>query len=285
TIVDKSKSVKSVLMQLFQSAGNTSIEGIDTTNACYGGTNALFNSINWVESSYWDGRYALVVAADIAVYKSGAARPTGGAGAIAMLVGPDAPIVFDQGLRATHMEHVWDFYKPDLHSEYPEVDGPLSNMCYLKALDTCYNRYLDKLVHKNSSKMSTTPPATPSTPTSSFSTTTSPNLDTAADYFVFHSPYTKLVQKSFARLAYNDFLRNTSPTSSNPDFEKFKSVKLDQSYTNRDLEKAFMELTKQSFQNKVGPSLTCAKMCGNMYCGSLYAGLVSLLANVTSEEL
>lgn len=42
------------------------------------------------------------------------------------------------------MEHAYDFYKPDLHSEYPTVDGPLSNMCYLKAVDMCYNRYLDK---------------------------------------------------------------------------------------------------------------------------------------------
>ena len=56
TIVDKSKSVKSVLMQLFADSDNTDIEGIDTTNACYGGTNALFNSINWIESSAWDGR-------------------------------------------------------------------------------------------------------------------------------------------------------------------------------------------------------------------------------------
>lgn len=57
TIVDKSKSVKSVLMQLFKSSGNTDVEGIDTTNACYGGTNALFNSVNWIESSSWDGNY------------------------------------------------------------------------------------------------------------------------------------------------------------------------------------------------------------------------------------
>ena len=48
------------------------------------------------------------------------------------------------GLRSTHMEHAYDFYKPDLHSEYPTVDGPLSNMCYLKAVDMCYNKYLDK---------------------------------------------------------------------------------------------------------------------------------------------
>lgn len=57
TIIDKSKSVKTALMQLFQKQGNTDIEGIDTTNACYGGTNALFNSVNWVESSSWDGKF------------------------------------------------------------------------------------------------------------------------------------------------------------------------------------------------------------------------------------
>jgi hypothetical protein len=57
TIIDKSKSVKSVLMSLFGT--NTNIEGVDTTNACYGGTNALFNSINWLESSSYDGRYVL----------------------------------------------------------------------------------------------------------------------------------------------------------------------------------------------------------------------------------
>jgi hydroxymethylglutaryl-CoA synthase len=55
TIIDKSKSVKTVLMQLFEDSGNFNVEGIDTTNACYGGTAALFNAINWIESSSWDG--------------------------------------------------------------------------------------------------------------------------------------------------------------------------------------------------------------------------------------
>ena len=36
-----------------------------------------------------------------------------------MLVGPDAPIVFERSLTATHMANVYDFYKPDLASEYP----------------------------------------------------------------------------------------------------------------------------------------------------------------------
>ena len=59
TIIDKSKSTKSVLMQLFMDSGNTDVEGVDTTNACYGGTSALFNAVNWVESSSWDGKWSV----------------------------------------------------------------------------------------------------------------------------------------------------------------------------------------------------------------------------------
>lgn len=35
---------------------------------------------------------------DIAVYAKGNARPTGGAGACALLIGPNAPLVFEAGL-------------------------------------------------------------------------------------------------------------------------------------------------------------------------------------------
>ncbi|KAJ3041263.1 hypothetical protein HDV00_009656 [Rhizophlyctis rosea] len=263
TIIDKSKSVKSTLMQLFADSGNTDIEGIDTTNACYGGTNALFNSINWIESSSWDGRYALVVAGDIAVYKNGGARPTGGAGIVAMLLGADAPLVFDRGVRATHMEHVYDFYKPDLHSEYPEVDGQLSNVCYLKALDTVYNRYLERV--------------------SKVEGITNPSVD-SFDYFCLHTPYSKLVQKSVGRLAFNDFLRNPD-AEQYAAFEQFKGLDLASTYGNRDTEKAFVAYTKNTFNTKVVPSLLAAKNLGNTYTGSVYGGLASLVSEIPSEQL
>lgn len=49
----------------------------------------------------FSGRFALVVAADIAVYDKGdqenaSARPTGGAGAVALLIGPCAPLVVER---------------------------------------------------------------------------------------------------------------------------------------------------------------------------------------------
>jgi hydroxymethylglutaryl-CoA synthase len=134
SLIDKSKSVKTVIMQLFEESGNSDVEGVSSTNACYGGTAALFNSVDWIESSSCDGRLAMVVCADIAVYEPGPARPTGGVGAVAMLIGPNASIVLERGLRASRFAHNYDFYKPDLTSPYPIVDGQLSVKCYLQVL-------------------------------------------------------------------------------------------------------------------------------------------------------
>ncbi|XP_032826628.1 hydroxymethylglutaryl-CoA synthase, cytoplasmic-like [Petromyzon marinus] len=271
TLVDKSKSVKTVLMQLFEESGNTDVEGIDTTNACYGGTAALFNAANWVESSAWDGRFALVVAGDIAVYATGSARPTGGAGAVAMLVGPNAPLVIERGLRATHMQHAYDFYKPDMLSEYPVVDGKLSIRCYLNALDRCYHTYRRKAQaqwQKDGVERHFT--------LADF------------DHMVFHSPYCKLVQKSVARLALNDFLSEpSSDTEQGPyaGLDAFRTVKLEDTYFDRDVEKAFMKASSETFVQKTQPSLLVSNLNGNMYTPSVYGCLASLLAQNCAQAL
>lgn len=215
TLIDKSKSVKSTLMSLFEKSGNTDIEGVDNVNACFGGTAALFNAINWIESSYWDGRFAIVVMADIALYAKGNARPTGGAGAVAFLVGPNAPLVFERGLRVTHICHAYDFYKPVMDSEYPIVDGKLSVICYLNALDKCYQLFKKKF--KNLAQFNLLNDLNNNDSTHNNQTF---NLNSASA-FLFHSPYCKLVQKSFARLLWNDFLENQILNDSES-LEKFK---------------------------------------------------------------
>ena len=101
TAVDLSKASKTFLMDLFAAAGNTDVEGVDSKNACYGSTAALFNAVNWVESTSWDGRNALVVCGDIAIYAEGSGRPSGGAGACAMLIGPNAPLALERKFTIT----------------------------------------------------------------------------------------------------------------------------------------------------------------------------------------
>ncbi|KAF5293022.1 hypothetical protein FQA39_LY13791 [Lamprigera yunnana] len=266
TIIDKSKSVKSVLMQLFEPYGVTDLDGLDTTNACYGGTAALFNAISWVESSAWNNRYAIVVTADIAIYAEGPARPTGGAGAVAMLIGPNAPLVIDRYVRATYMKHVYDFYKPDFTTEYPIVDGKLSIQCYLHALDTCYQSYCERAAKQNGS---------------------SPIDLNYFNYILFHTPFCKLVQKSVGRLALNDFLKTSPDVISQlyPGLDNFKNLDLAKSYFDKDVEKAFVTVSKGTFVKKTEPSLFIANLIGNMYTASLYGGLVSILINQSIEQL
>ncbi|KAJ5760972.1 hypothetical protein N7520_008128 [Penicillium odoratum] len=270
TLLDKSKSVKTVLMQLFAPHGNTNIEGVDNVNACYGGTNAVFNSINWLESSAWDGRDAVVVCGDIALYAAGAARPTGGAGCVAMLIGPDAPIVFEPGLRASYMTHAYDFYKPDLTSEYPVVDGHFSLKCYTEAVDACYKAYdvREKVLKANQNG---TNGATDESQTA---------LD-RFEYLLFHAPTCKLVQKSYARMLYNDYLANPSHSAFAEVAPELRDLDYAASLSDKAVEKTFMALTKKRFADRVSPGLQVALLCGNMYTATVWAGLASLLSHVT----
>ncbi|KAF3938203.1 hypothetical protein ABW19_dt0203105 [Dactylella cylindrospora] len=277
TLLDKSKSVKSVLMQLFAPSGNTNIEGIDTINACYGGTNALFNAVNWIESSAWDGRNAIVVAGDIALYKKGAARPTGGAGAVAMLVGPDAKLVLEPGKRGSYMSHAYDFYKPDFHSEYPYVDGHFSLRCYTEAVDACYKAY-------NKREDDLSPKVETAVNGNGVHTASKEGLD-RFDYMCFHAPTCKLVNKSYARLLYNDFVANSSADAFAEVPAELRDLNYEQSLTDRNIEKVFMGLTKKKFEERVKPALEAPTNCGNMYTASLYSGLVSLIANKGGEQL
>ncbi|KAF9434655.1 hypothetical protein BGZ76_007658 [Entomortierella beljakovae] len=267
TIIDKSKSVKSVLMSLFEESGNYDVEGIDTKNACYGGTASVFNAVNWIESSSWDGRYALAVAADIASYAEGPARPTGGAGAVAILIGPNAPVVFDQGVRATHMNHLWDFYKPELASEYPTVDGHFSNTCYIRSVDACYNLFAEKF----SKRYNTNPEEL--------------IKSQDIDLYAFHAPNCKLVQKAFGRLAYNDMLRDPENEMYAPvkDYAKFGHS--EESYIDKGLERAMIQFTKLEYQKKVIPSLYASTNVGNMYTASVWACFSSLLSSTADEEI
>lgn len=299
TILDKSKSVKTVLMQLFE--GNTNIEGVDTLNACYGGTNALFNSLNWVESTAWDGRDAIVVAGDIAVYPPGAARPTGGAGCVAMLIGPEAPLVVEQGLRGSYMAHTYDFYKADLKSEYALVDGHYSIQCYMKALDECYKAYKTRQSRID----------TKSSVINGYNNGAQPHVDDTDgqknglhtnwaskddrlaietpidqfDFMCFHSPTTKVVAKSYARLLYNDYMSNPESPLFKEISHKLRELSAEESSYSKAVEKEFTALSAKRFKSCVQPSTLVGTMCGNIYTASVYGSLISLICNVNPEDL
>jgi len=256
TLVDKSKSTKTVLMQLF--GDNTDIEGATVLNACYGGTAALFNAMTWCDSNAWDGRYAIVVTGDIAAYAKGPARPTGGLGACAMLVGRDAPLACDLRLRATHCANAWDFYKPDPTVEYATVNGALSQVCYYQALESVYQGLAKKIEKFCGGTFDATEP----------------------DHFVFHSPYNKLVQKSYARLFNVDARRGKDI----PELKDWVSKPIESTYTDKALEKVLKTLSQKDFKEKMADANYCGELIGNAYTASVFCGLASLVDRAGSRK-
>ncbi|KAL2877125.1 hypothetical protein SGCOL_007517 [Colletotrichum sp. CLE4] len=269
SLVDKAKSVKTVLTQLFEPAGNTSLEGIDTVNACYGGTSALFNAINWVESRSWDGRNAIVVASDIALYKEAASRPTGGAGCVAMLVGPNALLAMEPALKGTFMTHAYDFYKPDLKAEFPLVNGHESLRCYMSALDACYQRLREKLEAADQRGIKG----------QGFN-----NLLETFDYMAFHTPNCKIVSKSYGRLLYNDYRLSSDKSRWETLPEELRGLSHEDSLKSKELEKFFVNLSKDLFKARVEPCIAAPTLCGNMYTASLYCSLISLISNIDLRD-
>jgi len=285
TLVDKSKSTKTILMDLFP--GNTNIEGATVVNACYGGTAALLNAFMWTESDGWDGRYAIVVAADIAAYARGGARPTSGAGAVAVLVGRDAPLSFNPKERATHAANVWDFFKPDHTVEYPTVDGQLSQVCYYQALEDVYTRFCDRL---NEDTEATTNSIT----SNGGKEEKSDHIDhhktkmyntTSHDYFVFHAPYNKLVQKSYGRLFFMDARRKYEMTGeiSNNEEEgmgfdlELLTKPIGETYTDKALESKLKKQSAADYKKRLSDANMVSKLVGNTYTASVFLGLASLI--------
>lgn len=285
TLVDKSKSTKTVLMDLFPN--NTDIEGATVINACYGGTSALLNAFNWVESDAWDGRYAIVVAVDIATYARGPARPTCGAGAVAVLVGRNAPLALvDPRERATHATNVYDFFKPDHTVEYPVVDGALSQVCYYRALEDCYSKFCDKLDALNEvdgrSKEAY-------------------HFDAeSADYFVFHAPYNKLVQKSYGRMHFIDARRKHARKidgsdsseekkaeeddgSNYPIAKEYLTKAIEDTYSDKALESTLKNISKTSYNTRLTDANAASKIVGNTYTASVFFGLASLIDKAGSR--
>jgi hydroxymethylglutaryl-CoA synthase len=104
--VDRAKSVKSFLMAFFQDDALHSVEGADTYNACYGGTNALFSTVNWVQSASWSGQYGVVVCSDPAVHPQPEALSGIGASGVGLMVGAEQVMMLE-ATRISFIQHSW----------------------------------------------------------------------------------------------------------------------------------------------------------------------------------
>lgn len=113
------------------------IRSYEVKHACYGGTLALRQALEWKWSGASDGKAALVIAADVALYSQGdPGEPTQGAGAVAMII--DEPLVASVSpVSFPFSSPAFDFWRP-VGDSFPSVDGQLSLDCYRRAVIECF---------------------------------------------------------------------------------------------------------------------------------------------------
>lgn len=177
------------------------------------------------------------------------------------------------------MEHTYDFYKADLSSEYPIVDGHYSINCYTQALDKCYQAYNVKCAKKQKHLTNGL--------TNGF-TNGHKEEPRGIDRFAsiaFHVPTCKVVQKSYARLLYNDYLTDKDHPAFHNLPQSIREIDYHASLTDKTVEKTFMALTEEKYKQSISPGLLCPRNIGNMYTASVYSSLASIISEISSDEL
>ena len=77
------RAITASIVDMLQSAGNAHVEGIVSPNSSYASVTSFVSAVDWIESSSWDGRYAMVIVGN---YKTN----------VAVLIGADAPIILER---------------------------------------------------------------------------------------------------------------------------------------------------------------------------------------------
>ncbi|MBM4252411.1 MAG: hypothetical protein FJ146_10610 [Deltaproteobacteria bacterium] len=275
--VDQSKSVAAYVLGMIERHYEVDLAHVGCPQyqfACAGATYALESALAAVKAEIFDRPYAVVVASDVARYSlESPGEYTQGAGAVAMLISRDPRLLkIDPTLIATVTRDERDFFRPN-YSKTAVVDGKYSIGVYLD----CIEKGLDYFLNKKTLKEQLL----------TRSDSRSQDLYDLVDHFVFHVPFPKMAEYAMARVGAKLWRHH----------DQFKgSVELTCSLTadatseqKTAVDKAIAKLPefRQAYQDKVAPSLKFTREIGNIYTGSLFLALASLIedANLRGKDL
>jgi hydroxymethylglutaryl-CoA synthase len=149
--------------------------------------------------------------------------------------------------------------------------GELSQVCYYQALEDVYERLEGNIKKANGS-------------TATFFDAETP------DYWVFHAPYSKLVQKSYGRLFLIDARRRhevvgdeMKESDAASPLAAWLSKPIEETYNDKALDSALKSVSAKSYEQRFKDSNSASKSIGNTYAASVFLGLASLIDKAGSR--
>jgi hydroxymethylglutaryl-CoA synthase len=163
------------------------------------------------------------------------------------------------------------FFFPTQYLNHFLGKGALSQVCYYQAIEDVYERLARNIKKAKGENEST------------FFDADTP------DYWVFHAPYNKLVQKSYGRLFLADARRcheegheKKESDAAHP-LAQWLTKPIEETYNDKELDSALKAVSAKSYEQRFKDSNSASKLIGNTYTASVFLGLASLIDKAGSR--
>jgi hydroxymethylglutaryl-CoA synthase len=255
-----------MLEQIYGKGSFQECSTVEFKAACIGTTFALESLSYWVAAEE-EGKVGIVIASDVAKYPlASAGEYTQGAGSIALLVKKNPRLLALEQIYGSFTRDENDFFRP-MGCTTAVVNGKHSNQCYLDAMRGAFDSFAAK-----ARRLGVITPEKGECVTD------------FVDHLLFHIPYPRMVEYASAAIFRHDWRESRrsseierelglEPAAQDyEDLEKYQAAEAD--YARR-FAKSRQFL--QAFGAKVRDTATLSRQIGNIYTGSIYLGLASLL--------
>ena len=303
TGLDSSKPISSYVIEIvedllsdkFGSRSFKNCDIVDLTFACIGGVDALENCIDWVKGG--SKRKAIVIATDIAKYHLGSTGEyTQGAGALSLLITENSKMISISNIWGVASKGIGDFFKPrrifnkkdifkeaaslmgtnpsdeevleilanngskfwnssnkkiEVYKEEPVYEGQFSNESYQERIYEALDHF------KNQKNI---------------------NFLTEWSFLIFHLPYAyhgrkMILEKWIQWIEENGEIDNLYNEVGQEDSNRKEWLKL--------VSKS--KMFNEFIQKKIMPGELASAEIGNMYTGSIFMALISLLSSALEK--
>jgi hydroxymethylglutaryl-CoA synthase len=267
--LDEAKAMGTYIIGMLEKVfGLGSFQGCSTVelkSACIGATLALENLCCWAAQD--ERRVGIVVATDIARYPlRSPGEYTQGAGSISLLVKADPRLVAMEDAWGTFTRDEDDFFRPPGEIT-AVVNGKHSNLCYLEAMEMAFASFRRRMLEDGVLGLGI-----------------GECLTDHISFLLFHIPFPRMVEYASAailRREWTDLPRwmeieeEIGPEPDPLDFDDEEAYlaaasKYEKSFTRT-------EMFQRAFQAKANGTTLISREVGNIYTGSLYLGLLSLM--------
>ncbi|TDL16826.1 hypothetical protein BD410DRAFT_730769, partial [Rickenella mellea] len=223
---------------------------------------ALVSAANWIESSSWDGRYVIVFAGDVT---------TEGAGAVALLVGANAPLIIE----GVFHQDDYIYYKSSAED---------SVASYITALNGSYASYKRQWSRVYVKDTSTEP--TPKTNGTNGVHTNGHHINGMNGSNGINGVNGVHAVNGVNGVHAVNGTNGTNGVHTNGDLTtKAAAATSEFEFNVFSTASNFLKLPISDFNTRISPSLTLSRRCGDMGTASLFAGIASIVDSIPSYEL